>query len=244
MICNKCKKECFESELNNGYCSECKDNKQEDKKLPIRWLKFWLYVRFPVGILVSLGNLSMYQDIPYSTNKIVALFIDIITLAFIIITYLNFAERKKIGYILLKSWLYVGEWLLLCFTITLQNTLYYDNSINIFNFIITYMIILLIWGIIWVLPNGIYFEKRKHYFNIDTKINNIDKTSQNTTINKETKKQETWEEYLNNKFPNTGTKTYFQTQPLSIVEHQAEIKQEVKKEEQVKPQEQIKNTKT
>ena len=36
-------------------------NNDETKELPMNWWKWWQYVIFPIGILISLGSLTQYS---------------------------------------------------------------------------------------------------------------------------------------------------------------------------------------
>lgn len=214
MICNKCKKDCLETELTEGYCIECV-NKKEDKKLPMNWFKFWMYIRFPLGFLISISNYyTVYQNIPSSTLKTICFSVDCLFLIFMGITYSYFFTRKKIGYKFLMIWLFGAEWLIQCFTTTIQNTLNSSTPFDFLQFLIEYILVLFIWGLIWVLPNGIYFEKRKNYFNNDIKLN-----SKDTELKKQehASKQESWDEYLNDKFKAEGTRTFFKNQSSTSI---------------------------
>lgn len=160
-FCNKCGIEININQDNNELNQSSND--KINVNLPMNWFNFWKYVRFPLGILVSLYNLFNYINYETSNLILVSLFIDIFIFAFLCMTFSFFINRKKIGIYFINTWLII-ELLTNIFN-SVVNTYFNSNYISTFtDFIITYVVTIIIVGLIWTLPNYIYFNKRKNYF--------------------------------------------------------------------------------
>lgn len=68
MECKRCKKECLESELKNGYCAECfnkcKGDENKLKNINNRiadYFRIWSYSLIVIGII--LGGVAFFSDL-------------------------------------------------------------------------------------------------------------------------------------------------------------------------------------
>ena len=135
-------------------------------ELPMNWWNFWIYFRFPVGILISF--LAFLSTIYYLGNTDIDFYIIIYlatNLAYIILmgfSYYNVFQKKKRGYIIFIYYI-IAEALLFSFDLVIQN--FSPLSYSISEMFCFFIIIAVIWSGIWVYPNYIYFNKRKHLFN-------------------------------------------------------------------------------
>lgn len=102
---------------------------KEINDLPMNWYKFWKYFRFPVGIILSICNfssiLSQISLEIINENIIIALLLDVLVIAFTIITYLSFCSQNKKSYQIFMCYLFVID---LIFT-SIVSTL---NTVRIF----------------------------------------------------------------------------------------------------------------
>lgn len=140
-----------------------KSQNKHAKDMPMFWWNFCKYVRFPLGILSYLGNMTYYSELPTNITTNIFFLIDIVIAIFLCATYYHFLKLTKIGYKFLNTWL-ITELLLNSFNATVAKS----GTFVTIDFII-YVIIL---GLIWTLPNFIYFRKRKNLFD-----NNVEERS-------------------------------------------------------------------
>ena len=93
-------------------------------ELPMNWWNFWIYFRFPVGILISF--LAFLSTIYYLGNTDIDFYIIIYlatNLAYIILmgfSYYNVFQKKKRGYIIFIYYI-IAEALLFSFDLVIQN---------------------------------------------------------------------------------------------------------------------------
>jgi len=130
--------------LNKEKTEDINNIFQDKEELPMNWWKFNIYFRFPVGILSHIGNILKYNYI---------YFLDIIYLIFECYVYYNMIYKKKQGYNLIIA------------NIAIEAFIVSYKVIG--EFCIELLIALIIVGLIWFLPNYIYFSKRKKYFKND-----------------------------------------------------------------------------
>lgn len=180
MYCRNCGKEVLETdkfcvscgnalEVNNVKITETiKNNKQEQSSvknstLPMNWWNFWKYVRFPLGFILTASNIVAYlPELEVNSITIFALLIDISMVVFMLITYYHFLEQNKIGYKLINAWLIVE---LTFNTInTAINSMSSYTTVTLMDFAGSFVLAFLILGLVWTLPNYIYFKKRKSCF--------------------------------------------------------------------------------
>lgn len=137
---------------------------ENNNKLPMNWWKFCKYFRFPLGIvtlIIEILTLLYYIDVSeaFEVNLIfiLPLLIYVGYLVFLIITYMNFIKETRIGYNLLIISLFVE--------LAINSILNSLQDLNNSNFTQSFIIIATSYGIIYVWPSYIYFNKRKYVFN-------------------------------------------------------------------------------
>lgn len=120
-----------------------------------------------------------YYNSTFNGIMFLGLFLDVFLEIFLIITYYHFWHKTKIGYKLINI-------LLIIELINSSLNASIDNKSSFF-------VILCIWGLIWTLPNYIYFEKRKRFFSNEpnTKNNQSDDMDLKILLNKLEKSQNT-----------------------------------------------------
>lgn len=180
MYCRNCGKKVLETDK---FCVNCGNaieviltninSKQEqssvkNNNLPMNWWNFWKYVRFPLGIFLSVINIVAYlPELEVNLITIFAFFIDIAIVAIMCVTYYHFYMHNKIGYKFLLAYLIIE---LICNCIDSAST-YLENYkfTSLVDFAIPFALAFFVYGIVWVVPNYIYFKKRKNCFSV---INN------------------------------------------------------------------------
>jgi len=133
------------NESQNNYSVELnKENENVNKELPIRWLKFFTYIRIPLGIVMIL----------IQTLSLKNFFVILINLLFC-----SYGGLVIYGLHKRKFW----GWILVLILIVLETILLSLRYLEIsLKFFFGYLIIVFF---VWCLPNLIYFNKRKHLFN-------------------------------------------------------------------------------
>lgn len=180
MYCRNCGNELLETDK---FCEKCgnpisikstivTDNRNDciketinnqHKNLPINWLNFWKYIRFPLGIILSVANVGLYlPKLEVNLVTIFALLIDILVICFMCITYYHFLMQNKIGYSFLITWLIIE----LVFNSVNASVSFVSNFEyeTLLDFAFGFLLAIGFLGLIWTLPNYIYFKKRKYYF--------------------------------------------------------------------------------
>lgn len=135
------------------------------KKLSIKWAENFIHGIIPLRILLILvDSFRTYENIEYWTNLITIFFI--INACYIILmvfTYFYAKKYTKIGYKLLYSLFIIDT---LIFSISAVNNVSVGSTNE---YILILLILIFLTFLIWLLPNYIYFKKRKHLF-----INKVD----------------------------------------------------------------------
>ena len=144
-------------------------NNNKTDELPMNWWKWWQYVMFPIGILISIGSLTQYSSVDFSILNLWGWIIVIVNLAIttlLCVTYGMFLTKKKQAFNVFITYLFLyPAWN--TFVTTVNSA--FSNNINNLPTNITELVItgLISYGIIcgiWIYPNYIYFKKRKHFF--------------------------------------------------------------------------------
>ena len=163
MYCVKCGNKVKNTDI---YCAKCgnkinqelsRDNTtdQEDSKaIPMLWYNFFTYVRLPLGIIISIFSLFLYNYSLFVYNKIALgfFFISIAMIIFYCTTLYMLHTKNK------DSMIYIVIQLILeCISVSINSINY---SYNILYGIICFVLVFAIWFI----PNYIYFKKRKNIF--------------------------------------------------------------------------------
>jgi hypothetical protein len=119
--------------------------KEKEKGLPIKWLWFYIYVRLPFSFLLTLISIFFIPDLAV---RVITL---IITTPFAILCVLVFVGLHK-----RRIWGWKLNWVLIGFEMVLlvfREAETASSSIPIFLSVI-----------LWVVPNSIYFSKRRILF--------------------------------------------------------------------------------
>lgn len=179
-FCEKCGKAIINSQNTNINNIEQENNEIiKNNDLPLNWLNFWKYIRFPVGIFLSVFNIGNYlvnEQLELNIIIILAFLIDVSSIIFMCVTFYHFAYPTKKGYALLNIWLLV-ELLLNSFNTTLNSSTIECSTL--LDFVTYFVITFTVLGLIWTLPNYIYFKKRKYYFS------DVDNAKYNKTEDKD-----------------------------------------------------------
>ena len=132
-------------------------SKSNSKKLKTGWLSFYSYIRLP---LTCLGLFGQTPGVGVSNQEFLWGFGLCIFIIFIIF---GLANRWKWGWWL--NWGYIViEWLGVALSPLTNKT---QSEIEHFNAndLTVLIVFFVLWGLIWVLPNSIYFYKRRVLFN-------------------------------------------------------------------------------
>jgi hypothetical protein len=123
---------------------------EEEKFLPIRWLNFYVNVRIPLGVLFSLIGLIVFA---LSANDTITLIVTLIFTAFdiclSIFLFIGLHRRRLWGWRL--------NWFVLVLEVMLRPLDKADN-------LTMYVVFLVAGALFWLLPNTIYFKKRRYLF--------------------------------------------------------------------------------
>jgi len=116
---------------------------EKEKGLPIRWLRFYIYFRLPFGLLLGFIQIFIMPDL---AERVITL---ILTVPFAIFGALVFVGLHK-----RRSWGWKLNWVLLVLD-TLFIT-FQMGELSVFLGVIA--------ALIWLLPNYVYFNKRRLLF--------------------------------------------------------------------------------
>lgn len=137
--------------------------KETDKcARPVNWLKFYIYLMMPFGIIYGAVNVILkwgYTEITFEIIKIVAIL-------FQIVVYIYLRRLTRTGYYLNIIYLIVTavySSVMYIQAMFIYSSTYYASVIGI-------VLFLVIWDVIYVLLNVVYFKKRKELF-----INDIER---------------------------------------------------------------------
>ncbi len=141
-------------------------NKNVENIYSMRWFNFWKYFRFPLSIILSIANffsIFWIKNLNFTGISIFILIFEILCFMYMCITFASLYTRKQFAYKILIIYLLV-ELFYTPFITMFNNYVSYFELPNITQLITEYVLTLTIWGVIWILPNYIYFKKRKSYF--------------------------------------------------------------------------------
>ena len=155
-------------DLNPGESKQ--GSEASPKNVGTKWLWFYTYIGLPFSILLVIMYLGGLPTIVF--DKLSSLPSHLV-LGFIILLISTASGLRK-----RKLWAYVLNWLVLiveCLAFPFSQTsayileewLAYPFSQNIsalFNFALAYIFMAILFGLVWFLPNAMYFKKRKHLF--------------------------------------------------------------------------------
>lgn len=160
MQCKKCGKECMESELINGLCFECTEN----KNIPsLKWFNFFYRIYLPIVIILNfifaIPQVSQIVEAD-NYNFINISYIILCIVLYIIIPILAYSKvekSKETGYRLILLFLICDYVCKVLFTSATTTVNYGGN-------IFTYIALCTLIYAIWFVPNIVYFIKRRNYF--------------------------------------------------------------------------------
>ncbi len=112
------------------------------EKTPIKWLNFYTYFRLPFSVIIGFFW-------AFTSTDIFVLSVQIIFSILPIFTIIGLHKRKLWGWKL--------NWILLALDMILYPIERSDT-------LTVYVILVILLGLIWFLPNYIYFKKRRHLF--------------------------------------------------------------------------------
>lgn len=164
MFCSKCGKKISNKTITDIQEDEENDDdeivEQFSENLPMNWWKFWQYCRLPVGLILSIISLYSYTEITMTPVMLFVLMINVLLIVLLVLTLYALIAKKMMGYYLLIITLFLST---LCNTFmnTFSNA---KDSSDITEPCIVFLVSFGILCIIWILPNYIYFKKRRNLF--------------------------------------------------------------------------------
>lgn len=143
--------------------------------MPIKWLKFLIFWRIPIGLVFNAINtksliaVTDYDSIIAVTHLII---FALVTLVLPLVVFVYSSKYKKQGYYLLKTLLVIE--VLYNSAINALNTINpYSNNI-LYDFLYVYAPLVTILLVIWLYPNFVYLKNRKSLFSLGNKAKNIE----------------------------------------------------------------------
>lgn len=136
-----------EEEIKKRKISDMGEEKIEElskQEIPIKWLNFYTYFRLPAGVV-----LGLIQAFVIGESKVI--FLSIILSLLPIFVFIGLRNRRLWGWKL--NWVLLGLEAL-AFPLQLEQV----DSISL------YLVFIVLICLVWVLPNYIYFKKRRHLF--------------------------------------------------------------------------------
>lgn len=160
VFCPKCGKKTSNNNVSNIEEDDDEELEQFSENCSMAWWKFWQYFRLPVGLILSIIDLYVYTEITMTPTILFVLIINILLIVLLSLTLYSLIARKVMGYYLLIITLILSTlWN------TFMNTFNNINcSLDISKSSMTFFISFVILCIIWVLPNYVYFKKRRNLF--------------------------------------------------------------------------------
>lgn len=159
-------------ELSEEDTNKNSENTKTNKESHMIWWNIWKYFLFPLRILtIILVSISLLNHINLNMllEYIVLLFssTSIIYVLYIFLTFYVFycfiKRNNENGYKLFIFYL-IFEIILNCIIYTFSNNILFSTSNYHITIALNLIISLTIYGLFWLLPNLIYFKKRKKYF--------------------------------------------------------------------------------
>ncbi len=133
--------------------------------LPVRWFRFYVFVRFPIAIfLMCVELVSVLQDISFSSlvttniavNVYSIIFLAAVQIVFALLVMYYMRNLHPLGYFLNRYYL-----LFECICVALTQMSKIEDPVNSQ---IVFALSIPFWFLIFVLPNIIYFRKRQYLF--------------------------------------------------------------------------------
>ncbi|MEL7570574.1 MAG: hypothetical protein AAGU14_08450 [Eubacteriaceae bacterium] len=136
--------------------------KETDKcARPVNWLKFYIYLQMPFGIIY--GTYTRISKWGY--YGIGLSIISILMILFQIVVYIYLRKLTKKGYYLNIAYLIIGG----VFSCVMYIQAMFVYSSTYYSSVIGIVLFLMIWDVIYVLLNVVYFKKRRDLFINDAK---------------------------------------------------------------------------
>ncbi|GEM_PF-4118740 len=131
--------------------------KETDKcARPVNWLKFYIYLQMPFGIIY--GTYTRISKWGY--YEIGLSIISILMILFQIVVYIYLRKLTKTGYYLNIAYLIIGA----VFSCAMYIQAMFVYSLTYYSSVIGIVLFLMIWDVIYVLLNVVYFKKRRDLF--------------------------------------------------------------------------------
>lgn len=132
-----------------------KINKEEqetisDRELPLRWFKFYTYVRIPIAIFVAISLIVSIETNPRGLFEIY-LMEAMLILMVIYYAILFYALHKRLSLGWMLNWVAIVSDTLIA-------------PIGHAKFLGAYLVAVILMSLVWFLPNYIYFKKRRYFF--------------------------------------------------------------------------------
>ena len=126
------------------------EDKKQEGELSVKWLDFYTYIRIPLGILFSI--ISLFRASTMLANDPIALVFNLI----FTVLGISLAMFLFIGLHRRRLWGWRLNWVVLVLEVVLVPL----DSVDL----TMYIIFLIAISLLWLLPNAIYFKKRRHLF--------------------------------------------------------------------------------
>ena len=128
------------------------------KQLGTKWLWFYTYIRMPSGILGLLGELGTINEL--AKKDALSLLVSLMYSGLLILLICNIVGLSR-----RTAWGYKLNWCVLAVEcLVAPFSAIPEGSVLGQFYFLTYSLVLAIVLLIWLLPNVIYFRKRKHLF--------------------------------------------------------------------------------
>lgn len=142
-------------DVNNKNCPNCDFDltnvPEETKEFPVKWLKFYTYVRIPLGIFISILSL-IFTFIYIGEPIFIGIYSIVVTLFVVMEIFLFIGLHRR------KLWGWKLNWYVIAIELVINIISRYDyNEVVVIG-------LLLAWILLWLLPNYFYFTKRKSLF--------------------------------------------------------------------------------
>lgn len=132
-------------------------------KLPTKWLRFYIKIRFPIGIVISLimfiNSITVTDFSIYDTSSLLFVIfffaLDFFNISLLVWTYMEMKKLTPRGYVLNLVYIYFFE---------IYYAVIYGLPYMFTSQFWSYFLIGAIPGLVWLIPNLIYFRKRKDLF--------------------------------------------------------------------------------
>ena len=154
----------IQDEVRRRGISEALTDPTDDsaRDLPVNWLRFWIWFRLPVGavvtpllILAPTGPRSVMEPME-PIAAVIGLGLGVVIAVFLIVVAVGLHKRRL--------WAWKTNWGLIFGEAVLLPLTGANKATGPFEGIVLYIVLLGFAVAVWVLPNLVYFRKRRHMF--------------------------------------------------------------------------------